>query len=230
MTYAVPTLFIPALLCDDAMYRAVIDLLGDAIAAQVLLSPRPALADSVAEILAQAPPRFALVGTSYGGSLALAIALAAPERVMALWLMGCSAAAPNPGTPDLAAALDADPQRVIERLSRLAVSPQSPGAAQTYRAMAQRVGAAAGAAQARAAASRADMVARLGLLTMPALVLWGKQDALSPLSFGEALAFGLPNARLAVLEGCGHLPTLERPTEAAALFRSLLEALPPPQA
>ena len=82
---------------DEAMYRDVITDLGDAIEAQVMLSPKPDLADSVADILARAPATFALVGTSYGGNLALEIALAAPERVTALWLMGCDPAAPQAG-------------------------------------------------------------------------------------------------------------------------------------
>src|SRR5260370_37979211 len=52
------------------------------------------MTEAVARVLQQAPPRFALAGTSYGGSLALEVALAAPDRVLGLWLMGC-----NPGAP-----------------------------------------------------------------------------------------------------------------------------------
>ena len=91
-----PVVFIPALLCDEAMYEGVIAEIGDAIEAQVMMSPKLRLEDSVADILARAPVRFALVGTSYGGSLALEVALAAPQRVTELWLMGCNPAAPQP--------------------------------------------------------------------------------------------------------------------------------------
>ena len=221
-TTPTPVLFIPALLCDQAMYRDVIADLGDAIEAQVMLSPMADLADSVADILSRAPQTFVLVGTSYGGSLALEIALAAPRRVTALWLMGCNAAAPQPGGPDLAASLDADPNRVIDRLSGLVVHQEATAAAATYREMAQRLGGPVGAAQARAAATRKDAIERLGTLAMPTLLVWGADDALSPLSCGQALANGIPHAHLEVLEGCGHLPTLEKPVECAALFRALL--------
>ena len=78
-----PVVFIPALLCDEQLYRDVIADLGDVIDAQVMLSPKPRLEDSVADILARAPAKFALVGTSYGGSLAIEVALTAPERVTA---------------------------------------------------------------------------------------------------------------------------------------------------
>lgn len=217
-----PVIFIPALLCDEAMYRDVIDDLGGAIEAQVMLSPKPKLADSVADILSRAPETFVLVGTSYGGSLALEIALAAPQRVTALWLIGCNASAPNPDGPDLAAALEAAPASVMDRLSGLVVHQDATAAKASFNAMAQRVGSAAGANQARAAASRSGVVERLGSLAMPTLLLWGAQDALSPLEYGQTIAKGIPHAHLEVLEGCGHLPTLEKPLESSALFRALL--------
>ena len=68
MSVAIPVVFIPALLCDEELYRDVIDDLGEAIDAQVLMSPMPRLEDSVADVLARAPERFALVGTSYGAT------------------------------------------------------------------------------------------------------------------------------------------------------------------
>ena len=227
MSAATPVIFIPALLCDEALYRDVIEDLGAAIEAQVMLSPKPKLQDSVVDILARAPAAFALVGTSYGGNLALEVALAAPERVMALWLMGCNAAAPQPGGPDLAAALDGSANSVINKLSGLVVRPQATAAVATFKAMAQRVGGPARAAQARAAATRQDASSRLSALKMPTLLLWGQDDALAPLSYGEALARGMPHARFEILKDCGHLPTLERPVESAALFRDLLARLEP---
>ena len=221
-TSPTPVVFIPALLCDEALYRDVIADLGDGIAAQVLLSPLPSLQDSVADILARAPARFALVGTSYGGNLALAVALAAPGRVSALWLMGCNPGAPQAGGPDLAGGLDATPDAVIDMLAGLVVHPSAVAAAATFKAMAARVGGAAGANQARALGTRAEATSRLGTLTMPALVLWGEADALVPVAVGSALAAAMPQAHFQVLAGCGHLPTLEMPAACAASLRTLL--------
>ena len=218
-----PVVFIPALLCDEALYSEVIADLGSTIHAQVMVSPKPRLKDSVIDILASAPATFALVGTSYGGNLALEVALAAPRRVTALWLMGCNAASPQPGGPDLACALEANAERVINRLAGLVVHKGAIAAAATYQAMAQRVGGPAGAAQARAAATRPDASIRLHLLKMPTLLLWGKQDALAPVAYGQAMARGLPHARFELLDDCGHLPTLEKPVESATLFRELLQ-------
>ncbi len=217
-----PIVFIPALLCDEALYRDVIAGLGDTVQAHVMSSPKPRLDESVADILARAPAKFALVGTSYGGNLALEVALAAPERVTALWLMGCDPAAPQPGGPDLAGGLEATPDGVIDMLAGLVVRTEAVDAAATFKAMARRVGGAAGAAQARALGVRDEASSRLGALTMPALVVWGAEDALVPVSVGRTLADGLPHAHFHVIEKCGHLPTLEQPGECAALFGEFL--------
>ncbi len=220
---ATPVVFIPALLCDEELYRDVIAALGDAIEPHVLLSPKPRLEDSVADILSRAPARFALVGTSYGGNLAMEVALAAPQRVTALWLMGCNPAAPQAGGPDLAGGLEATPDAVFDMLAGLVVHKDAVAQAAIFKAMAQRVGGAAGAAQARALGVRREASSRLGALTMPALVLWGELDALVPVAVGRALAAALPNAQFEVLPACGHLPTLEKPAASAASFAKLLK-------
>ena len=218
-----PVVFIPALLCDEQLYRDVIADLDDAIDAQVMLSPKPRLEDSVADILARAPATFALVGTSYGGNLALEVALAAPERVTAICLMGCNPAGPRPGGPDLAAGLETQPGTVFDLLAGLVVRKQATAEATTFKDMAERVGGAACAAQARAMGVRQEATSRLGLLTMPALILWGSEDTLVPVAIGRALATDLPRAQFQVLENCGHLPTLEKPTECAVIFREFLK-------
>ena len=218
-----PVVFIPALLCDGALYEGVIAEMGQSIDAHVMMSPKPTLDDSVASILAHAPESFALVGTSYGGNLALAVALAAPHRVTALCLMGCDPAAQQAGGPDLPAALENTPEAVFDMLAGLVVHPNHLAEAATFKAMAQRVGGTAGAAQARALATRMDMTSHLSQLTMPALVLWGADDALVPVAVGQKLADGMPNASFQVIGDCGHLPTLEKPAETARLIAGLLE-------
>ena len=221
-TRPIPVVFIPALLCDGALYEGVISALGDRIEAHVMMSPKPELDDSVVAILDNAPDTFVLVGTSYGGNLALHVALAAPERVTALWLMGCDPAAPQAGGPDLAGGLHATPDAVFDMLAGLVVHQDHLADAAAFKAMARRVGGTAGAAQATALAARRDVTAQLATLTMPALVLWGADDALVPVPVGQKMVAALADAQFEVLAGCGHLPTLEKPAESAALFAELL--------
>ena len=222
---SVPVVFIPALLCDGELYQQVIARLDRRIEPQVAISPRPTLEESAAEILALAPPRFVLAGSSYGANLALEVALAQPGRVAALWLMGFDPAPAPAGGPDLAGGLEAAPEAVIDMLAGLVVRPEATEAAATFRTMAHRLGAAAGAEQARAVAARRETASRLDRLDMPVLLLWGEDDPIAPAAAGRALADALPDARFHALPGCGHLPALEQPAESAALFAAFLDEI-----
>ena len=51
----------------------------------------------------------------------------------------------------------------------------------------------------------------LGTLRVPALVLWGRHDPLLLPSMGERMARAIPGARLVFLEESGHQPMLEEP-------------------
>jgi len=61
-------------------------------------------------------------------------------------------------------------------------------------------------------------------VTNPALVVWGREDRIVPLECGEQYVRALPNARLAVIEKCGHLPPLEHPDAFARLVLEFLGA------
>jgi pimeloyl-ACP methyl ester carboxylesterase len=60
--------------------------------------------------------------------------------------------------------------------------------------------------------SRADLVSNI----LPVLVLVGSDDALTPPSIAEEMAALIPNARLTILPGAGHLTPLEAPGEVTA--------------
>src|SRR5262245_14824299 len=54
-------------------------------------------------------------------------------------------------------------------------------------------------------------VAELSTIRVPALFVWCREDEITPLKWGEDYAAAVPGAQLVVLEGCGHLPNLEKP-------------------
>ena len=64
----------------------------------------------------------------------------------------------------------------------------------------------------------------LGAISTPTLVAVGANDNADFRAIAERLARELPNAQLAVIEGAGHLPSMERPEETAALVRSFLRS------
>ncbi len=55
---------------------------------------------------------------------------------------------------------------------------------------------------------------RLHRVKAKTLVLWGREDKLVPLECGEKYAELIPGAQLKVIDGCGHLPLLERSDDA----------------
>ncbi|MEZ4224752.1 MAG: alpha/beta hydrolase [Polyangiaceae bacterium] len=54
-------------------------------------------------------------------------------------------------------------------------------------------------------------------IQLPVLVIHGEQDAIVPLAAAQHVAASLPNARLVVLPGVGHVPTVTTPERVAEL-------------
>jgi pimeloyl-ACP methyl ester carboxylesterase len=67
-----------------------------------------------------------------------------------------------------------------------------------------------------------DASRRLGAIPAPTLVIHGTEDRMLDVANGRLLAQAIPGARLAVLEGVGHLFFWEQPDRAAALVRDFL--------
>ncbi|TXG87109.1 MAG: alpha/beta fold hydrolase, partial [Zoogloea sp.] len=49
-----------------------------------------------------------------------------------------------------------------------------------------------------------DFGPRLGEVTAPALVIWGRDDRFVPMDVGLRLIWGMPNAELHIFNRCGH--------------------------
>ncbi len=64
----------------------------------------------------------------------------------------------------------------------------------------------------------------LGGVTAPTLVVWGSDDRIVPRSCGERYVEALPNARLEVVEACGHCVEMERPAELVRLIEQFVDA------
>ncbi|MCB1916222.1 MAG: alpha/beta fold hydrolase [Rhodocyclaceae bacterium] len=194
----------------------------------------PRLDDWSAAVLAGLPPRFDLCGWSLGGLLAIGIALAAPERVRRIALIGTSpcfcARADWPHALDgaVVAGFRADfadrPARVLSRFHALQCLGDArrrtvaDGLAQAAAPAAGSGGLAAG----LQVLDETDIRPRLAELRQPVRVLHGADDALIPAAAAAALCDGLANARLTMLEDCGHAPQLSRPQDCAGLLDGFL--------
>ena len=175
--------------------------------------------------------RAVVIGSSFGGAVAIALAAGYPDRVSRLivadsgvymgdevagWLARL-VAAPAIGRPIgrmLANSFLISP-RLFERFYRRAYSPHSDRIDPDVldRALANRD--VRGTVDAMAAMMRSALPLQikgdLRRVRAPALVIWGANDPMFPVSQGVKLAEELPNARLVVVPGVGHFPAEQAP-------------------
>lgn len=223
---------IPGLGSDAAVWWPTIDALGadaDCRVGDTLSDDSlPAMA---ARIVADAPERFALAGVSMGGMVALEIMRAAPGRVTRLALVDTNA---RPDTPEQTARRRATNRAMLEAADLEALSRPGiaymvhPAAGAAVKdallAMTVRVGAAAYVRQNEAVIARADLRPVLATIEVPALVVVGARDQMTPPPLAEEIRDGIAGAELRVIPDCGHLPPIETPTVLAGLLRAWLAA------
>ena len=81
------------------------------------------------------------------------------------------------------------------------------------------------AAQIKALLERPDATPVLSTIRCPAMVLCGREDAWSPLAGHEEIAAMIPNAKLAVIEHCGHMAPMERPEDVTGALSAWFSGL-----
>ena len=185
-------------------------------------------ADAVATTIAALPGgRAAVCGLSLGGYTALALAARHPERVAGLVLADARA---EPDTPEAqrgrlhsAARVRAEgPAGFLDEFVPRLVAPGDHASLRAVRAIADAQRPEAIATALEALADRADRRPDLPAMAVPALVIVGSEDALTPPALSEAMVAALPDAELLVIEGAGHLTAIERPDEFARAVRAFL--------
>jgi pimeloyl-ACP methyl ester carboxylesterase len=164
-------------------------------------------------------PRAVVVGHSLGGAVALRLALDYPERVAGLGLVGTGARLRV--APELLAAPAADFDATVGEIIQRVFGPETPVPLKRL-------------AHARMLAMdphvlRADWLAcdafdvrdRLGEITVPAVVVTGTADQMTPEKHARRLAESLPGSKLCLVPGAGHMVMLEQPQAVAQALLSL---------
>ncbi|MBX3429385.1 MAG: alpha/beta fold hydrolase [Hyphomonadaceae bacterium] len=226
-----PIVFVPGLMCTGRVYDHQAAALSSSHAITFAETWHDAsMQEIAARILARAPGRFALVGSSMGGYVSFEIMRQAPERVAKLVLIGTSA---KPDATErsamrrqqVMAARSMGMQVGTEMLYPMLVHPSRHGDTklkQLFIDMAEELGVEAFAREIDAIIGRADYRPTLAVVDVPTLVIVGANDALIPPSEDHEIAAGIVGASLEELSECGHMCMVERPAEVTALLADFL--------
>lgn len=177
-------------------------------------------ADVVAVLNALDIERATIVGHSFGSFVARRVAIANPERLARLVLIGSGFVGTNPIVLDLQKSLRDLPDPVPLEFARefqastayrplpkeffeqiIAESMKLPS--RLWRVIIDRL-------------VEYDDAGELRRIVSPTLLLWGDQDALFPRAHQDHFIAAIPNAKLTVYKGTGHCPNWEEPERVAA--------------
>lgn len=165
--------------------------------------------------------RAVAVGNSLGGAIALRWALDFPDQVAGLVLIGTGARLRV--SPKIFSMLDEGWPASIDLLVDLALSPH---AAQALRERVRDWHLTVGRESTRrdyAACNAFDVMAELGSLRVPTLIIVGSLDALTPPKYSAYLHEHIADSTLSIVEGAGHVAMMERPREVNDMIRRFLK-------
>src|SRR5919202_4429599 len=188
--------------------------------------------------------RATVIGNSLGGLVGLRLALAEPERVVALGLVSGAGLGREvtyvlrsmalPGYGKLAVAWGkrrpGAAQRAVGRAAQIFARPWD--APREWIKEQYRLARLPGFLEAQLATVRAQVglkgqrevvVDRLVQLERPTLVVWGTRDRVIPYSHAEEAASRLQEGYLELMPECGHLPAVEQPERFATVLGRFLK-------
>jgi 2-hydroxy-6-oxonona-2,4-dienedioate hydrolase len=212
---------VPALAEKFKVY--VPDQIGFGESAKPLMNYRVStLVDFLNEFFVKAGiTRASLVGNSLGGWTSAAFALAHPEKVERLVLVDAAGYSPSrTGT------------KTLSRDEMLQLNPSTLAGVRTLMSVViynkqmltdQFIAQAFAGRMAKNDGYTVNMFidsilrgedildGKLGAIKAPTLIVWGREDLLTPLTMGKALAEDIRGSELFVIDKCGHVPQIESP-------------------
>lgn len=228
-----PLVLLPGMMCDARLFGPQISAFsGERPIHLAPLTGADRIDALAAQVLAAAPPRFALAGLSMGGIVAMEMMAQAPERIERLALLDTNPKAEleevkarrGPQMDAVRAGRLAEVMRDEMKPNYLAQGPRRAEILELCMAMALALGAEVFLDQSRALAARPDQQSTLRAVAVPSLILCGEADALCPPDRHKLMQRLIPGSDLQIIKGAGHMPTLEQPELTNEALRRWLEA------
>ncbi|KTD35996.1 lipolytic protein [Legionella nautarum] len=214
---------LPGVLSNEKVWSHQVKHLSDLVHCQVIpLIAQDSMEDLLSMVLETVKGRFILAGHSMGGWLALELAKAAPERIAKLCLLNTSARAdPLEKRKDRLAMMERVAQGKFQCLAQ-EIAERYVYCSELRKevlAMFLSVGEKSFLNQEKALLTRRETVSILPQLTMPTMVIHAQHDLVFSLEAHLELAHKIPHAKLAIIEGSGHMSPMEAPQAVTALMR-----------
>ena len=226
--------FVPGLLCTDALFQPQIDALSASHSIHIAQTTDCETIDQMVEyMLDSVSGEIIVIGLSMGGYVAQEAARIAPDRISAIALLSTSAQPDDEARKrqrheliklsEIGRFKGVTPRLLPRFLSAEALEDEA--MCQTVMDMAAEIGQKHFTSQQYAIMARRDQRPYLPSFHKPSLVLCGMADELTPPQLSEEMAGLLPRAELVLLDKIGHLSSLESPEEVTqAIIRLIIRA------
>lgn len=177
-----------------------------------------------------------LGGLSMGGQIVLEFYRSFPKRVRALILADTFAQLDDEerrqaryDTADrlMSEGISAYADEVLPKMIASQTIEEQPEVAAHVLSMMRGTSPAGAAAALRGRAERRDYTPLLPEISVPTLIIVGSDDEFTPVSDAEFMRERISHSRLAVIEGAGHMPNVERPGEFNRVVEEFLKTLAP---
>lgn len=181
-----------------------------------------------ADVLAQAPAKFGLVGLSMGGIVALEIVRHAPERVTHLALLNTTAYADKSQEQrksQLCRVASGELYLVMQEELKpkyLAAQNRTKEYLDLLADMGNKLGEEVFARQSIALMNRCTAHDILPNIDCPTLVMTGREDVVCTPEIHVEMANAIPGASLSIIAECGHLSSMEQPEVVTNALKMLL--------
>jgi len=226
-----PIVLLPGTLCNERMWsdqKKVLSNYTDVFIGD--LSKCSSISSMAESVLKESPKYFNLAGLSMGGMVAIEIMKQSPERIKKLALLDTNPYLPTKeqisnweyfiSLSEAGRFREVTENHLIKNL--LSQNNSDETLKSTIIKMSDEIGKEAMIKQMNALMQRPDLTVELPNIQVPTKVIVGKEDTVCPVEMSEYIVSEIPESTLEIIEGAGHLSSLEKPNEVTDILVELV--------